>query len=265
MGATNGNSNQYQAMSTQSVGGGPFPRISPSSTNQAILAPLAPRPSPPTLQHETSIEQPLDAHGLSNNQYALFGYTFDGQAFSENDLPPRMRQDQVPETKAYEESRPFDSRVGTVPLQGFQSLPHPTRQPISHGDSDSHIDVGHPACSSEWSYSSASSTGPPMLPAQPNQIPAGIGHAPNSLIPTKHVGSVPQDLFPPQSDQPLSEGWLNTSPDNYENASWTNFELYNDQQQYGSVPHGLQPSVVSPTVWYGMQGVPQEINGMRQL
>ena len=248
-------------MSSQSISGAQFARIPPGSTNQAVLAPLAPRPSPPISQHGAPVEQSLGFQGLPADQYALFGYTFNGQTFADNDLPPRMRQGLTQQTNPYEKSR-LGSQVRSVPHEGPQAQPHPKLQYVSTGDSDSGIDMGYPGSTSEVSHSSTSSAGPPMALTQHDPSSAETTHSTNIPAPPRRVDSLPQALFPPQADQQFSDCWINTTPDGYQNSQWESFGPHADQQQHGFEAYGVHASSTSPTVWHSGHGAPQGINGM---
>ena len=263
VGATNGNGIHYQNMSSQEVGGGPFARVSAGSASQAVLPPIAPRPSPPSFQNGASAAPPVDAQGVPTDQFGLFGYTFDGQTFADSDLPPRMRQDLMQQGNPYEKRRSTLGAV-TVPQHRLGSLQHLKHQHVSTGEGDIGIDMGYPRIPSEWSHSSTSSAGPPMAAAQPNQTAAGISPTTDEPALQKPVDLLPRALLPSQSDRRLPEQWLNTTPDSYQNAQWASFEPHDDQQQYGSGAHVVRADEISRTTWHDIQGAAQETFGMQQ-
>ena len=262
-GTTNGNSTQYQGLSTQSVSGAAYPRVSPGSTNQAILAPLAPRPSPSIAQHGVSIGQPLNVQAVPAEQFALFGYTFDGQTFADNDLPPRMRQGSVQQANGYERSR-LGSGARATSLEGHHSQQHPKLQYVGTGGSDSGVDIGHLGSASQWSHSSLSSSGTPMAPTQPNQATANTIRGSANAAPSKKTNSLPQALFPPQADQQFPECWIDSTSDNCQNAPWTPGRANSYHEQHSSGVPAVHPHDISPTTWYGAHETPQNIDGRRQ-
>jgi hypothetical protein len=261
VGAPNANGKHYQNMSSQGAHGGPYARASVGSASQAILAPIAPRPSPPLLQSGVGITQPLDAQGVPLDQYGLFGYSFDGQTFADSDLPPRMRQDPVQPGNVYEKRRSMPG-TGIIPQPGFDLYQITKQQHGSLGDSDSGIDIGYPGNSSAWSYSSTSSAGPPLAAAFPNLPITGIYPTADDQAPHRPMGSLPQALLSPQSDQQFPECWPNATPDSYQNPQWASLGLHENQLQFSSEARREHINSINPTAYHGFQGVAQESDSM---
>lgn len=160
-------------MPPQGPNAGPFARASAGSASQAVLAPIAPRPSPPMLQNGVVVTPPAIGQGMPSDQYGLFGYTFDGQTFADSDLPPRMRQDPAQQENVYEKRQSVPgTNLGPQPAPG--PLQRPKQQHGGMGDSDSGIDMGFPGFPSEWSHSSISSADPPVAATLPDQPITGM-------------------------------------------------------------------------------------------
>jgi len=261
VGAQNANGNHYQNMSSQGANGGPYARASVGSASQAILAPIRPRPSPPILQNGVGIMQPVDAQGVPSDQYGLFGYTFDGQTFADSDLPPRMRQDLVQPENVYEKRRSMPG-TGTLPQPGFGSLQNTKQQHGILGDSDSAIDIGYPGNSSAWLHSSISPAGPLSAAALPNLLHTGFNPGVDDHASQRPLDSLPQALFPPQSEQQFPEYWLNATPDTYQNPQWASLGLPGNQLQLSPETYRVHTNSISPTAYHGFQGVAQESSSM---
>lgn len=262
VGAASGHGNSYSTIPTQGASTGHFVRVSLGSSNPAVLAPIAPRPSPPIPQSGAGTAQPLDAQGTHNQQLGLFGYTFDGETFGESDMPPKIPRDQMQPPSLYEKGPPV-SRTRSMPWNTFEAMQHPKFHHVSTGDSDSGIDMGCPGSSSEWSHSSTSSAGLPLTNPTIDQV-AGISPTIDDQAAPRGGTALPQALFPPRSDQQFPECWLNTTPESYQKSQLTSPGMQCRQQQCTAVTPEIQAnSAITPT-WQSFQGTAQATATMPQ-
>lgn len=261
VGAPITNGRHYQNMLSQGVQGGPSARASVGSASQAILAPIAPRPSPPLLPNGVGITQPVEDHGVPVVQYGLFGYSFDEHTFADSDLPPIMHQDSVQPGNVYERRRSMPGTI-TMPHPGSGLLQNTKHQHGSLGDSDSGIDVGYPGNSSAWSHSSTSSAGPPLTAALPDLPMTGIYPAADDQASQRLLGSLPQALILPQSDQQFPECWLNATPESYQNPQWASPRQHEYQMQFSPEVHRVHTTSIPPSAYHGFQEVAQKNSSM---
>lgn len=261
VGPPNANGKHYQNMLSQGVHGGPYARASVGSASQAILAPIAPRPSPPLLPNGVGITQLVDDHGVPMDQYGPFGYSFDGHTLADSDLPPRVHQDPVQPGNVYEKRRSMPGTI-TMPHPGFELLQSTKQQRGSLGDSDSGIDVGYPGNSSAWSHSSTSSAGPPLAAALADLPMTGIYPAADDQASQRLLGSLPQALILPQSDQQFPEYWPNATPESYQNPQWASLGLHENQLQFSPEAHRVHTASIPPTAYHGFQDLAQENSSM---
>jgi len=259
--APNANGKHYQNVSSRGATGAPYARASVGSASQAILAPIAPCPSPPVLHNGVGIMQPVDTQGVFSDQYGLLGYTFDGQTFADSDLPPRMRQDPAQPRNVYEKRRSMPG-IGTMPHPGFGLLQNTKQQLGSLGDSDSGIDIGYLGNSSTWSHSSTSSAGPPLAVALPNLPMTGFYPAADDRASQRPLGSLPPTLLPPQPDQRTPVYWLNARPDSYQNPQWVSLGLHENQLQFSPEAQRVNTDSVNLSAYHGFPGVAQESSSM---
>ncbi len=147
--------------------------------------------------------------GLPGGLYGLSNFTPDGQPYSSSDLPPRMRQQLVPQ------GIPLDGRLVTPKTDiSTRNLADSPLHPLFHhhpstGESDSGIDVSFVGFQSDWSQSSPSSSIAPN--GYINGPTSGISPTVGDVTAQYWTDPAVQALFAAQVDQTPHHTWQPTA------------------------------------------------------